>query len=70
MLTYSFPIWNQSVVLCPVLTVASGPSYRFLKRQVRWSGILISFRISYYNKSKECLKIVKILSDPLPQFTF
>ena len=25
---------------------------------------------SYYNKSKECLKVVEILSDPLPQFTF
>jgi len=34
-----FPIWNQSVVPCPVLTVASWPVYRFLKRQVRWSGI-------------------------------
>ena len=34
----AFPIWNQSVVLCPVLTVASWPAYRFLKRQVRWSG--------------------------------
>ena len=33
----SFPIWNQSVVPCPVLTVASWPAYRFLKRQVRWS---------------------------------
>ena len=41
----TFPIWNQSVVLCPVLTVASWPAYRFLKRQVRWSGIPISFRI-------------------------
>ena len=40
-----FPIWNQSVVPCPVLTVASWPAYRFLKRQVRWSGIPISFRI-------------------------
>ena len=40
-----FPIWNQSVVLCPVLIVASWPAYRFLKRQVRWSGIPISFRI-------------------------
>ena len=29
-----FPIWNQSVVPCPVLTVASWPAYRFLKRQV------------------------------------
>ena len=40
-----FPSWNQSVVPCPVLTVVSRPAYRFLKRQVRWSGILISFRI-------------------------
>ena len=40
-----FPIWNQSVVPCPVLTVAFWPAYRFLKRQVRWSGIPISWRI-------------------------
>ena len=40
-----FPIWNQSVVPCPVLTVASWPAYRFLKRQVRWSGIPNSLRI-------------------------
>ena len=40
-----FPIWNQSVFPCPVLTVASWPAYRFHKRQVRWSGIPISFRI-------------------------
>ena len=40
-----FPIWNQSVVPCPVLTVASWPAYRFLKRQISWSGISISFRI-------------------------
>ena len=32
-----FPIWNRSVVPCPVVTVASWPAYRFLKRQVRWS---------------------------------
>ena len=38
-----FPIWNQSVVPCP-LTVASWPGYRFLRRQIRY-GILISFRI-------------------------
>ena len=37
-----FPVWNQCVVPCPVLTVASWPAYRFLKRQVRWSGIPIS----------------------------
>ena len=40
-----FPIWNQSVVPCLVLTVASWPGYKFLRRQVRWSGICISFRI-------------------------
>ena len=40
-----FPIWNLSVVPCPILTIASWPAYRFLKRQVRWSGIPISFRI-------------------------
>ena len=34
-----FPIWNQSVVPCPVLTVASWPAYRFFRRQVRWSDI-------------------------------
>ena len=40
-----FPIWNQSVVPCLVLTVASWPAYRFLRRQVRRSGIPISLRI-------------------------
>ena len=41
----SFPILNQSVVPCKVLTVASWPVYRFLRRLVRWSGIPISWRI-------------------------
>ena len=40
-----FPTWNQSVVPCPVLTAASWPAYKFLKRQVRWSSIPISLRI-------------------------
>ena len=39
-----FPIWNQSVVPCPLLTVASWPAHRFLRRYVRWSGIPISLR--------------------------
>ena len=30
-----FPIWNQSILPCPVLTVASWPAYRFLRRQIR-----------------------------------
>ena len=40
-----FPIWKQSAVPCPALTVASWPAHRFLKRQVRWFCIPISFRI-------------------------
>ena len=46
-----FQKWNFifknpfSHVFHVVLTVASWPAYRFLKRQVRWSGIPISFRI-------------------------
>ena len=41
------PIWNQFIVPCPVLTVASWPAYRFL-RWVRWSGIPISWRIFHF----------------------
>ena len=52
----SFQIWNQSVVPCPVLTVASWPAYKFLKRQIGWFGIPISFRIFHsllwYTQSK------------------
>ena len=40
-----FPIWNPSVVPCPILTVAYWPAYRFIRRQVRWSVIPISWRI-------------------------
>ena len=42
---YSFPIWNQSVVPCPVPTLASWSACRFLRRQVRWSGVPISLWI-------------------------
>ena len=38
------PIWNQPVFPCLVLTVASWGAHRFLKRQVRWSDISISWR--------------------------
>ena len=37
-----FPLWNQSVVPCLVLNVASWPAYRFFKWQIRWSGTPIS----------------------------
>ena len=42
-----FTILNQSGVPCLVLTVASWPAYRFCRRQVRNSGISISWKISH-----------------------
>ena len=39
-----FLIWNQSVVPCLALTVATWSAYRFLRRQVKWSVIPISLR--------------------------
>ena len=35
-----FPIWNQSVVPCQVLTVASWHAYRFLKRSSKFTIFL------------------------------
>ena len=40
-----FPVWNKSVVPCLVLTLPSWPAHKFLRRQVRWSGIPISLII-------------------------
>ena len=34
-----FPIWNQSIVPCSILTVASWPAHRFLRRQV--TGLVV-----------------------------
>ena len=44
-LSHSFPSFEQVSFPCKVLTVASWPAYRFLRRQVRWSVISISLRI-------------------------
>ena len=43
-----FPILNQWVVLCSLLTVASWPANRCLKRQVRWSGIPITKNFPWF----------------------
>ena len=40
-----YPVWNRSIVPCSLLTIASWPMYRILRRQVRWSGIPISLRM-------------------------
>ena len=42
---YSFSYWKPVCWFIFSLTVASWPAYRFLRRQVRWSGMPISFRI-------------------------
>ena len=58
-----FPVLNQSVVPRKVLIAASWPAYRFLQRQVRWSGIHISLRILHSllwsTKSKPFAESVK-----------
>ena len=72
-----FPVWSQSAVPCPVLTVASWPAYRFLKRQVRWSGIPISFKnfpqfivihtvkgFAIVNKAERCFSGTLLLFSP------
>ena len=38
-----FPLWNQSVISCLVLIVASGSTYKFLRRQVTQFGTPIAF---------------------------
>ena len=52
-----FPIWNQSIVPCPVTIVASWPAYRFIKRQVRWPGIacLEEFSTVCYDPHRQSL---------------
>ena len=40
-----FLIWSQSIVPGPILTVASWPAYKFLRRQVSWSSIHIPWWI-------------------------
>ena len=60
---YSFPNLDQSVVPCPVLTAASWPAYRFLRRQVKWSGIpnsLSIFQFDMIYTVKLCSLLMKV----------
>ena len=56
-----FPVLNQSIVPCPVLTVASWTACRFLRRQVRWSGIPISWRI-FHSLLWSTVKAISIIN--------
>ena len=43
-----FPMWNQSIVRCLILTVACCPAYKFFRRQIRWYGIPISEKFPWF----------------------
>ena len=58
----SFPNLNQSVP-CLVLTAASCPAYRLLRRQVRWTGIPISCRIFHSFFVIHTAKIFSIVNE-------
>ena len=62
-----FPIWNQSVAPCLVLTVASWPAYRFLKRQVSkiHNSALFSLYSSYAAHEKRNMIIKEECIFPL-----
>ena len=69
------PILNHSIVSCLVLTVASWPAHRFLRRQVRWSGIPVSLRIfhSFCNPHSQSFPLSSVseesacnAGDPVP----
>ena len=64
-----FPIWNQSVVPRPVLTVASWPAYRFLKRQVnsvQSLGYVRLFSTPWTTAHQASLSITNCRSLPKP----
>ena len=51
-----FPIWNQSVVPCPVLTVASWPAYRSIKLIIGnyWPAYIPLIYQIYITKKHKC----------------
>ena len=56
-----FPIWNQSVVSCPVLTVAFWSAYRFLGRHV--FSVMDCIYDVLFKKSFLDPKICSVLTD-------
>ena len=63
-LSTPFPIWNQSVVPCPILTVASWPAFRFKKcisdfQYLKWW--LSWGKINYIKEQKEEHKLISFM---------
>ena len=60
-----FPIWNQSVVPCPVLTVASWPAYGLnMATNLENSAVATGLeKVSFHSNSKEmqCQRMLKLL---------
>ena len=59
-----FPIWNQSVVPCPVLTVTSWPEYRFLWRQIIVIHTVKGFGIVNKAETNVFLELSCFFDDP------
>ena len=57
-----FPIQNQSVVPCPVLTVASWPVYRFLKLEINiFMNMLFFYSVYIFSLPLICTLILFLL---------
>ena len=65
-----FPIWNQFIVLCPLLTVVSCPVNRFIRTQVRWSGIRDrgSVSIQFSSVTQSCPTLCNPMDCSTPGF--
>ena len=53
-----FPIWNQSVVPCPVLTVASWPAYNLVQSKWRWFYNSIKLLLQWWPMSSIILNLM------------
>ena len=65
-----FPVLNQYVVPCPVLTVVSCPVNRFIRTQVRWSGIRDrgSVSIQFSSVTQSCPTLCNPMDYSTPGF--
>ena len=69
-----FPIWNQSVAPCPVLTVASWPPHRFLMRLLYWTlimfAVLVHLNVFVFQIYNHSFFRVVVSGFPSPSLSF